>query len=266
MTRQVHILLAVLSLVWMACTAREVAPLNLSQAAAAGNVAAARSLLDEGADPERPLFSGLTPLMRAAVRNDPDMIEVLISGGADVDADGTEGITALHAAAQMGADRSAVALLEHGADLSLRSTNGMNALDHAASTGRTGAMTEFLEAGLDIDTPSEVVTQGHGHPRDTGPTPIAIAVLNGRLMAVDELIRLGADVNARSAAGHTPLLAAIFSDQSPEMLLVLLVAGADPTVRVGCDAGCHVAGLHDALGWARLLDREALIGLLRTPG
>jgi ankyrin repeat protein len=76
-------------------------------------------------------------------------------------------------------------------------------------------------------------------------------------------LALGADVDARSAAGHTPLLVAVFSDQTPEMVEILLAGGADPSATARCDLGCSVEGLLTVAEWAVELDRVELSELLR---
>lgn len=259
--------LTVLALVLAACTTGGSTPgdaLNLSESVAAGDIDAVHSLLNDGADPELPLLGGLTPLMRASARDDSAVIEALVDGGADVNAPGLEGVTALHIAAELNADNAVQTLLRLGADVTVRSTNGMNALDHAAAGGGVAVMRILVDAGLDPNTRSNATTQGHGYPVDSGPPPLSIAVRSGHLDSVEMLLSLGADVDGLSSRGQSALLTAILSNQSTEMVDSLLAHGADTTFETSCETGCSVDGSHDALGWAGILDRQALIPALEA--
>jgi len=233
---------------------------TLAEAVARGDSDLARSLLGAGADPDEPLVLNMTPLMRAAIRDDAEMVEILIGAGADLEAADPVGVAAIHAAAQADAENSLQVLIGAGAPLDSRSRSGMTAFEHAASSGSLGAL-RVLAPLVDVDAPSEAVAQGHGPPRDIGSTPMGLAVRYGRDDAVSLLLDLGADVDARSTAGFTPLLIAVFTGQNPDLVDTLLAAGADPTVVASCNMGC-APFTGDALGWAVELGRTDLIPLL----
>jgi cytohesin len=223
----------------------------------------AQTLLTAGADPDEPRTTGLTPLMRATIRDDAPMTQILIDGGADLDATDPAGLTAAHAAAQADAAASLEVLLDAGADPQARSNDGMGALHHAAELGSVEVIDLLATVGIDLDVRSEATTQGHGYPRDAGPTALSIAVRSGRMEAVQKLLALGPDVDATSQAGHTPLLVAVFSDQSPALVETLLSAGADPSVVARCERGCSAAA-GDAVAWAVELDRSELVPILEA--
>ncbi len=239
------------------------AVLSLSDAVAMGDLDLASSLLDDGADPNKPLVHGFTPLMRAAIRNDTSMIRMLLDAGADLNATAMEGLTAWHAAAQTDAAAAIHEFITAGADLSIRSNNGMNTLEHAAATGSASVIVTIAETGVDLDAQSEIVTKGHGYPIDIGSTALGIAARAGHVEAIATLLDLGASVDAPSAVGHTPLLLAIFSGQPPELVSVLLEAGADPTVRAACRTRCSYEE-GDALTWAHRLGDPEVIPLLQV--
>lgn len=234
----------------------------------AGDPDVVSRLLDEGADPDEPLVLGLTPLQRAANRDAADVAKALIEGGAEIGATGQADQTALHIAARADSVETLKVLLEAGADPTSRSSDGMNALDAAAHGGAIGAL-EILASlpVLDIDAPSAVITQGHGYPRDIGPTPLAIAVRADQLEAVRRLIELGADVDAESDSEHTPILTSVFFDSAPEVIETLLAAGADPEASASCEQGCSIGGGEPltAREWAMELRRDQLIVDLLTP-
>ena len=237
--------------------------LTLSDAVAAGDLDRAGSLLDEGADPDEPVVGGFTPLMRAAIRNDASMVRLLVDAGADIDATVVKGIAATHVAAQRDASEALAVLVDAGANVDVRSDNGMSTLDHAAATNGVGVITFLAAAGADLDVQSEMVTQGHGYPGDTGPTALAIASRAGHIESVSTLLALGADANALSATGQSPLLLAIYAGQPPELISHLLDAGADPTIVAACQTRCSYDE-GDALTWAQRLGDPDTIPLIEA--
>ena len=242
------------------------APTDLAEAVDTGNGDAVRQLLAEGQDPDLPLTLGLTPLMRAANRGHAEIARILIDASANIDAD-SNGLTAVHLAAGADAVETLTILLDAGADPRVRSASGMNALDYAADAGATETPGILMEAaGMDADQPSEVVTQGHGYPRDRGPTPLGLAVIADRVDSTRALLELGADVDALSSSGHTPLLLAVFLDASPDIVEMLLNAGASADAAAACDTGCSTGeGRPLTVGeWAEELNRTDLLTLLES--
>lgn len=250
-------------LLLVACgeTSDRSSPDALADAVTAGDVEEVEQALSAGADPNG-AASGLPLLARAAARDDAAVVAALLGAGADVDRSGLEGITALHAAAQTGALGAMDVLLTAGADVELSSANGMAAIHHAAGLGRVDAISLLVAAGSDPDRPSGAITQGHGYPRDVSPGPLAIAARAGHADAVEVLLAAGATVDQASDSGVTALLAAVHAGAPPEVIEVLLAAGADPGRSVGCTAGCSVRGELNSRGWALELERSELLGLL----
>lgn len=236
---------------------------TFADAVSSGDAELARQLADAGVDPDTPRRLGMTPLMRAANRNDVALIRVLIDAGADLHATAPEGLTAVHIAAQADAADALVVLGDLGADLEAMSLNGMAPLHHAAATGSVRAIDALVQLGVDIDSRSTAVTQGHGYPRDIGATALGIAARAGHEDAVRLLVGLGAGVDEPSEAGHTPLQLAVFAGSPPEVVIALLVAGADPHRLAACDLGCAVPTA-DSLGWARRLGHDDLVPVLEA--
>lgn len=202
---------------------------DLSEAVADGDYRLTRVLLAAGAEPDQPVVGGFTPLMRAAIRDDGPMVELLIGSGADIEARASAGgLTPLHVAAVADSPEALQVLIDAGADLDSRSRSGRNALDHAAALGSVRAISVLSQAGIDLNAQSEAFVQIPGHPGDAGPTPLATAARAGQLEAVETLLRLGADVDGQSKRGQTALLQAIASGQSEEMITLLLDSGATP--------------------------------------
>ena len=237
---------------------------DLSEAVKSGDATLVRAQLEAGADPDEPRVLGLTPLMRAALRDDVAIVTLLLGAGADLNAVAPEGLTVAHVAAEADAAESLEVLVAAGADLGAVSSNGMNALHHAADLGSVRVIEFIAGQGMDLDVRSELITQGHGHPRDRGASALGIAARAGQLDAVETLLAHGASVDALSAAGHTPLLLAVFSGYSPEVVSALLAAGADPRIKASCQGGGCFAEAGNALDWARFLNQSAMVPLLEA--
>lgn len=236
---------------------------SLSEAVVTSDLDLARTLLDLGVDVDTPRVHGFTPLMRAVIRDDVPMIGLLLGAGADLTAVAMEGLNPLHVAAEAGSAKAVGLLLDVGADVAVRSHNGMNALEHAAAGGSADVIAVIAATGVDLDAVSRITTQGHGYPADTGSTALGIAARAGNVDAMVALLDAGARVDAPSSVGHTPLLVALFAGQPPEVITVLLDAGADPTVTARCRTRCSYSE-GDALTWARRIGDPQTIPLIEA--
>ena len=117
---------------------------------------------------------------------------------------------------------------------------GMAALLHACREGHLEAVLALLEAGADIDQVSE----------GDQTSPLLIATINGHFDLAKLLVERGANPNLASAAGATPLHAALDTRWAPKasypqqnaykqqktthvaLMETLLEAGADPNARL----------------------------------
>jgi ankyrin repeat protein len=196
----------------------------------------------------------LTPLDAAATNGRFVAVKLLLAAGADVNRREMEGYTALHSAAQGGDADVARLLLEHGAKIDGQTDRGVTPLQ-SAIVGRHNDVAALLAAkGADVNRGNQ----------DT--TPLLLALSMGDANAVGQLIRHGADVNAPSARGGTPLQAIIrerrrgdqFDDpirvQDQEKMRLLLAAGAN--LRARSEDGnmpLHLAAMNDRDDLAELL-------------
>jgi ankyrin repeat protein len=159
---------------------------RLMEAASSGDVAAARSSLDRGADVNGAEGDGLTALHVAAEQGHAALVDLLIARGASVDAATRIGsYTPLHLAA-MGAHADvASSLLRAGADVNAVTTNsGVTPLHLAAAAIDGGATVEALLAhGADPNA----------RESSAGQTPLMFAAAENRADAIRALLRHGAD-------------------------------------------------------------------------
>ena len=90
---------------------------------------------------------------------------------------------------------------------------------------------------------------------EPGPTPLLtrlhVVAFHGDGEAIEELVEAGADVNARTRAGRTPLHRAVFKKQI-ETVRVLLAAGAN--VEAGEKSGVKPIDLADDQMITQLLE------------
>lgn len=219
-------------------------------------------LINFGADPNSINNFGSTPLHRAARLNkNPEVIQVLINNSSDVNARDSDGSTPLHNAASRttrldDADWPETnpeiiqTLINAGADPNAIDKNGSTPLHQAASNV---AIRVLINAGADPNardnfdsTPLHRVLSSFGNTGfqtliDAGVSPTDVATLkNKMMMMVQSLINFGADPNAITNFGSTPLHYAIYT--TPETVQILIDAGADPNVKDSFDSTL----LHDA--------------------
>ena len=102
--------------------------------------AAARLLLDRGANPNLAGSDGATPLMAAAMVGSLPLLQLLLEAKAEVNATTPKGFTAFHAACLYNQPDCAEALVRAGCDTSLRTTDGMTGRDCAQEKGHTAVL------------------------------------------------------------------------------------------------------------------------------
>src|SRR5262245_5514181 len=121
------------ALLFTACNiARQTQLSELCDVARAGDTAAIRRLVAQGADPNAPSGGNdWTPLMHAIHTHQNASVAALIDAGADPNRASASGVTPLMWAAGYGYDDTVRLLLQRGAKASLTSANGESALDWA---------------------------------------------------------------------------------------------------------------------------------------
>ena len=162
-----------------------------------GSAAMAEELLAAGADPNAPLLLGETPLVTASRSGNSAVVGMLLEEGADVNARGARGQTPLMFAAGQRHPDVVKVLLEHGAEVDATS-----------------------------DTWNQLMAQApHAHPEHQawvlhgGNTALMFAARIGDLESARHLVAAGADLDAPSAWGLTPLAVATYADFGDQFLI-----------------------------------------------
>jgi ankyrin repeat protein len=212
----------------------------LDLAAEKGAIEIARRLLDAGAspNPEQTHPGDKTPLYRAVNLQNTNMVALLLARGADPNQrfyyDGSPsensysapfGVTPLMKAASLGYEAIVKLLLQNKADPNLKTDNSMTAFWYGFNRDASKVLIPLIEAGAD---PNQLDS--------TGRLPLmgvaefdSFSSSTDRLAVARLLIEKGADVNARSPYGNTPLHWAVLYKR-PELVEYLLANKADVNV------------------------------------
>jgi ankyrin repeat protein len=237
----------------------------LMTAARTGRLGPVRELLAAGAKVDACDRKGQTPLMWAAADGHAAVVETLIEAGADPHARLKSGFTPLLFAAREGRIEVVHALLKAGIDANgaiatekaggRAPVNGTSALILAVENGHFELALALVDAGANPNdqrsgfTPLHTLTwvrkPNRGDGDDGQPAPTGSGNVTS-LECVKELVKRGADVNARlekgpsgggklGMKGATPFLLAARTDDLPYLKL-LVELGADPLIPNG--EGC----------------------------
>ncbi len=173
--------------------------------AANDRLAFVRAMLTAGASPSVEDDAGMRALHFVALKGRHELLVVAFTP-ADITARDAAGRSPLHYAALGNQTTVLNWLLDHAADIRAVDKLGETPLHAAARRFRTEAITRLLDAGADVnarskdgDTPLLLIAK---HAKDADELDA------GLVAAAEQLIARGAAVDAKDAAGMTPLRAA----------------------------------------------------------
>jgi ankyrin repeat protein len=177
----------------------------LLYAARDGRVAAARRLLEAGADVELADANGIRPLLMALLNNNLDVARALLSKGADVNADDFWGRSPLWAAVEY-------------RNLDMNNNDQDSPTDNGVDRAPLlDFIRTLLDAGANVNARTRELPPSRRWLYSlndvswvdfTGQTPFLRAALSGDTAAMRLLLERGADPNLPTLAGTTPLMAA----------------------------------------------------------
>lgn len=191
-----------------------------------GHVPAIELLLHHGVDINMPQAACNSPLSLAAINGHIPAVRTLLHNGADVNTirRGTTPLVKAIQANQLEAVR--ILITEGNADLTITSHHPQlfTPIFWAVSQNNPAIISLLLN-----HAPEEI------ERRDSiGRTPLALAVWEDRIEAIECLLAHGADINATNRVGQTPLWWAVLSDSIPATQ-TLLTHGADTSALAPLD-------------------------------
>jgi ankyrin repeat protein len=160
---------------------------------------------------DRPLTDAV---MDAISTDDPIAIDRLIEQGVDI-ADCFGGVTLLGWAASLRFPGQVDRLIKAGANVSDGGIDSLTPLATASASGAAEIVTLLLNAGADPDNAAA-----------DGLTPLMMAAKFGHISIVRQLLQQGANPLQRDVGGLTALSWAVSWADNPEIVSVLLAAGA----------------------------------------
>ncbi len=213
----------------------------LAWAVMRSNAQTASILLEAGADPNIANELGIGPLAIAVQNGARDIVKLLLAHGADPNRARENGETPLMAAARLGQTDVMQMLLDRGADANAREKKfGQTALMWAAGSpeavrlllargAEPDAVTKSWDVKYVIYAPTTFTLGKTGIPWNTsgeymskkgGQNALFFAIQKRDVESARALLDAGIDVNAVSADGTTPLLAALYKWVPPEATFV----------------------------------------------
>lgn len=239
---------------------------ELANAVLAADGGRIRLLIGKGADPNRLDKQGLAPLHDAARNGKDDTIKLLVELGADVNVKDRDGYTPVVYAALRDHSESVKLLAASGADLEVRPYGNATPLAIAIAEDQYAAAIALAEAGANPNSRNgedDLTPLMLASGRET--TQFSLGAGRRRIQRFHpqypstlelsrELIKAGADVNARSKRGLTALMLAAAKNQVPVVGLL---------VQSGADASATSPAGKTALQIAQSNGNEQVAGILR---
>ncbi|WP_374305613.1 quinoprotein dehydrogenase-associated putative ABC transporter substrate-binding protein [Methylocella sp.] len=201
----------------------------LTSAARLGSLEMTRFLLDRGAKVELPDHDGWTPLLHAVLRNDIPAIDLLAARGANLETPAPGGYTPLSIALEERKYDAAAALIRNGAKVDARvHAKKITPLMIAASDPPPqSASARLVQSANSMDVARQLIAKGADVNAATsdGVTPLMIAATHDNASMVGLLVQSGAVAAARNADGDTARDAAVKNNSESATRMLDLVAG-----------------------------------------
>ena len=219
----------------------------LHAAAETGEIEIIELLVSQGCLVDSRNKEGLTPLMMAALYDEPSAFQMLLQNSADPSLKDNDGLSPLQCATKGGNTSIINNLLLLGVDIDSRTNAGVTSLMTAAFCDKQSAFQMLIQNGADPSSKA-----------DRGLSLLQCAVQGGNPSIINKLLSLGLDVDSRGTQGATPLMfAAAFDKQSA--FQVLIENGADPSLK----ADKELSLLHCAVqgGNTSIINKLSSLGL-----
>jgi ankyrin repeat protein len=207
------------------------------EAALSSNSVVLESLIRAGANLDAVTNDDMTVMAEAVYHHDEKSVELLVDANVDVNTvEPNDDWTALHVAAAGCNHRLIAKLIAAGADVNARNSIGetpCHMLQHGGKAKADDAMHSIallMAANADVHVAD-----------DDGSTPLHYAARGGLTECVSLLLKAGADIEAKTGLGWSPLLCA--NDVAVAAVLIAANANLKHVDRVGRSA-CHHAAFY----------------------
>jgi ankyrin repeat protein len=184
----------------------------LLSAVAAGNQVVVEALLRCSASVDAVSASGYTPMHMAALKNRLRILQLLTEAGSPLDPMNEQGETPLSIAVSLGYAGMVEYLVLCGADVNHSPLGGESILVSALRSGNTTVAKLLISAGADLIMPDG---------EDGEITPVHLAAQQGLDDALQAMIDVRVDLEARLWSGYTPLFMAAAYDRTNTTRLLL---------------------------------------------
>jgi ankyrin repeat protein len=209
----------------------------------------AELLINNGAELDPLVGSGVTPLSLTLAWGDKELAEILLARGASVTLANRFGKTPLHIVAEQGNVDLARQILDKGADLSVTTSSGYTPLLCAAWGGHCEMVKLLLERGANhLDSVG-------------GYTAVGLAAWHNNISVVQVFIDHGADMEATKEPSRVPSLLSITALQGHTELAELVIEKG-----VAIDAMSYGDSGHTPLHLASSQGHYATVELLLRRG
>jgi len=211
-------------------------------------------LLEHGADPNDPKYTGYPPLVVAAREGDAAVTRLLLEAGADPDKKTSSSSPALVLAAGKGHVAVVKLLLEHGADPNIGAFGGATPLVGALKSNCAVCARLLLEAGADgsgkaarNETPLAIALKNNDRemiellahkagPQLGSSSDLSYALAQGDIALFEAMLQFGVDPDSRDERGNTLLITVATKSKyrqrqqetAPEVTRLLLEHRANP--------------------------------------
>ncbi len=185
-------------------------------AAEYGHLAVLRVLLDHGALMSSETELGDTALIRAAANGHEDIVQELISRQSDINHANMYMDTALSTAVRNNQTKTVRFLLEHNANVNIYHVSGRPLLASTVLRGNMTLAKILIDKGADVNMRT--------YPDDQ--TMLMLAAIAGDERQIEEIIKLGVDIDAVDKKGYSALMHAVYLTRE-KALQSLIRLGAD---------------------------------------
>jgi uncharacterized protein len=184
------------------------------------DVAVTQALLRAGANVNARTRYGVSPIYLAAQNGSAELTRLLLDNGASANEVYREGERVLHTAARTGNPETVAVLLDAGAEIDAREEwHDQTALMWAVAQQHAALIPLLVERGANINAISALEVwerQITDEPREKwlppgGMNALMFAAREGCLSCIEPLLDAGANIDAATATGITPLLGAIIN-------------------------------------------------------